>query len=299
MANKHNGNWLDHLARLSLIKLLVNPVTMMLVVTIVAIVLWNRYHERLQVPANRTITRNMLHLNESPAWIKSDISEAAIRDSRLDEVQLDRPDAIERVAASLAVQPWVKAVHRITKSASGIHAELQYRRPVAIVEIGEDHLVPVDDEAVVLDGQEFSEKEVSRYWRVSMPRPLTNGLATGRLWDDLRVSDAVLIATAWQDIPDKLGLFRIVNRSYPTRDRLRLRDYELWTRSGTIVVWGNPPGYEIAGEASAPQKIEAIRKFIQTQGPLEAITTRYLDVRQGVVTTSTSAAAREPVDFIR
>lgn len=303
MARRKRQTWLDRISDISIISLLFNPVTLMIFVSIFATLLWNKYSPRLDLNVNSTITQDRLHLNQPPAWIKTDISRIAIQESRLSEVKLNAPRAVELVAASLAVQPWVKSVRKVRKTSTGIHVELQYRRPMAFVEIGEQQLVPVDDEGVVLDPRDFANNNLASYWRVYLPQPITNGLATGRRWDDIRVTDSILIANAWNGSQVDSGLMHIVNRSQRTRDRIRLSYYELHSRGksgiATIVIWGNPPGYEVAGEASATEKIAAIREFIRERGPLDAQQNRHFDVRTGVVTASKAKLAADGLDFLK
>ena len=132
-----------------------------------------------------------------------------------------------------------------------------------------------------------------------MPAPITNGLLAGYTWDDMRVSDSVLIANAWNGKQAETGLMRIVNRSAPTRDRLRLQAYELWTLNGTIVIWGNPPGHEVAGEANAQQKIAAIHAYVEKRGSLEKLEKGIYDVRGGTLVRSSAHLASEDTGFVR
>ncbi|MCP4889872.1 MAG: hypothetical protein GY904_25105 [Planctomycetaceae bacterium] len=132
-----------------------------------------------------------------------------------------------------------------------------------------------------------------------MPTPITNGLLAGYPWDDVRVSDSVLIANAWNGKQTETGLMRIVNRSAPTRDRLRLQAYELWTLNGTIIIWGNSPGHEVKGEASAEQKIEAILTYVEQRGSLEKLEKGIYDVRGGTLVRSSAQLALEDAGFVR
>lgn len=290
---------LEKFSNVSIIGLVLNPVTMMILVSIVAMVLWNKYHSKMDLAADQKLQQSMIQTNPPPDWIKTDVSALAIKESRLNEVALSQPDAIERVVASFAVQPWVKRVDNAAKTVSGIQVQLTYRTPRAIVEIGRDQLVPIDDEAVVLDGRDFNRDDLMQYWRVSLNRHITSGLSTGRRWDDIRIADSVAIANAWANSINRVDLFRIVNRSTPTRDRLRLNDYELWTRRGTIVIWGNAPGLEKQGEASAAKKIEALVRFVQENGPLDAQNIKILDVRSGNVIPGNSKLAKGNADFVQ
>ncbi len=286
-------------ADLSLLQLLVNPVTLMMVVAIAAIPLWNRYQGQLDVPGGSPLSAEHLQLNERPPWIRTQVTETAIRDSRLNEITIRQPDSVDRVAAALAVQPWVKSVVDVRKTATGIFANVQWRQPLAIVEFADNLVIPVDNEAVVLEGDGLNASDTGELWRISVPQPLTTGLASGRVWADMRIQDAIAIAAAWQSRNRSTGLMRVVNRSYPTGDRVRLQPYELWTAGGAIVFWGNPPGHEVSGEASAEAKIAAVQRYIEENGSLDASRPLMLDVRDGTARQADATLAEQPTDFIK
>ncbi len=284
---------------ISLTGMLVNPVSLMVVVALAAIPFWNKYHRELDVEGYQRISVSRLFLNEQPHWIPGNIAETAVRESRLDEVTVEQADSVDRVAAALAVQPWIRSVQSIRKSAGGIFAEVIYRIPVCIVEFADETLVPVDEEAIVLEGIGLTPDDTLRFWRISIPNPTTVGLATGRLWDDLRIRDAVSIANHWRGRNEAVGLMRIVNRSFPTGDRLRLQPYELWTASGVVVFWGSAPGKELQGEATAESKITALEHYVRENGSLELTGMRYIDVRDGTIRKADPELADQSADFVR
>lgn len=284
---------------ISLNGFLVNPVSLMIVVALAAIPLWNRFNQKLDIDGNQPVGASRLHLNEQPHWIFESVAETAARESRLVEITIGQSDSLERVAAALAVQPWIRSVQSIRKTAEGIFAEVTWRIPVGIVEFADETLVPVDDEAIVLEGNGLTADDTLKFWRISIPNPMTVGLATGRVWDDLRVRDAVSIANHWQGRNKALGLMRIVNRSYPTGDRLRLQPYELWTASGLVVFWGSAPGSELTGEATAEIKISALEQFALEKGSLESSGMRFIDVRDGTIRKADPKLADQSTDFIR
>ena len=283
---------------ISLLQLAFNPATLMLIVTVAIAGLWNQLHPQLFPAGQATLSGDALQVSAPPPWIRTPVREVAIRDSRLNEVTLQQPDSVERVAAALAVQPWIKTIESIHKTSTGIRARVAWRKPVGIVEFSNDQLVPVDDESVVLEGEGLVMNDPLEYWRISVPGPLTNGLTSGRVWDDLRIQDAVRIVNFCEARQVDLGLIRVVNRSYPTADRIRLNPYELWTPGGTIVFWGNPPGHEAADEATAAEKFQALAEFVEDNGPLDSCPWPMLDVRQGTVRQAEPGLADASADFI-
>ena len=49
------------------------------------------------------------------------------------------------------------------------------------------------------------------------------------------------------------------------------------------MIWGNPPGQELANEASAAEKILAMEQYVEANGPFHQMTDRVVDVRSGSV----------------
>ncbi len=303
MARDEETGWPSRLLNVSYTALLFHPalliVCVMAAVVALAIALWNASHEKFAHGTDRHLSAELLDIGQVPAGIKSDVKTAAIRDSRLNEIKLSQPDAAQRVADAFAVQPWVKSVVRIRKSNRGIKIDLSYRTPVAIVEVPPQGIYAIDEESVLLDGEDFSRDEIARYWRISVPQPLTEALSYGRKWNDLRISDAAAIAGFLQTQRSASGLMRIVNYTSPTRDRLRLGPFELWTARGIRVIWGSAPGQELSDESPAATKISAILEFIKNHGPLDNQTTQCFDVRAGTMQPATPNVAHENKDFLR
>jgi hypothetical protein len=277
---------------------LFNPATMIALVAFLAIPLWNRFEPKIDPVVNRRIDSSRLKLTGQPPWISGNIVEAVIHENHLSDVRLGQPDCLERIAAALRVQPWIRSVVSIRKTAEAVLAEVLFREPVGLVEFHDNTLVPVDEEATVLEGGALVPGHAAKYWRISVREPRTEGLGTGLRWNDLRISDAVAIARAWGGRQHTIGLMRIVNSGFPTGDRLRLQPFELWTASGFVICWGSAPGHELQGEADAETRIRALLKFVQEKGPLEKCGLTSIDIRDGTVRPYEAKLAGENADFI-
>ena len=77
---------------------------------------------------------------------------------------LDRMLAV-KVARAFELNPWVARVKWVRKSYPGqVEVELEYRRPVAMVEVYTDDemgLFPIDSHAVLLDPRDYRREIVS------------------------------------------------------------------------------------------------------------------------------------------
>ena len=69
--------------------------------------------------------------------------------------------------------------------------------------------------------------------------------------------------------------------------------FELWPENGTKVVWGNAPGKEVVGEASAASKLEALVRFVSQHGSLEEMPDRRVDLRSGKIVITKDAHVAE------
>ena len=299
MADKNSGmsNWIDDL---SFKRLLLHPITLMLLATILTIsvgsMLWQQHRTGILKSQDYLLTPGKVELPEHPDWVPSDWTQVAFRDSRLNEISLLENDAAEKVSGALSVQPWIKQVNRVEKTRSNIIVDLSFRKPVAMVEVGNQSLIPVDDESVILDGTNFTAEHTRRVWRISIPLPTAGPTIGGQPWPDTRIEGAAAIAAAWDDSWQELGLLRVVNRSSPNLAKSpfeKLADYEIWTRNELPIIWGRPPGWEREGEATAAVKIAALQEFVKQNGGFGRVPSSVvLDIRTGSVMTKSMSLSR-------
>ncbi len=199
---------------------------------------------------------------------------------------LDRPlsitddDLAERIANAFKLHPWIAEVCQVRKyHPARIKVDLVYYRPVLMVQVP-GGLLPVDISGVLLPSTDFSPLEAGRYPRLVGIDTVPVG-PPGERWGDVRVVGAAAIAasfgTAWQ----RLGLERIVPAAMVSVGRQREETYDLFTTSGTRVVWGRAPTTDMPGEVPAEEKVARLVKYAAERGSLDATDGRpqELDVR--------------------
>jgi len=232
---------------------------------------WQRYSEELT--AHRTIRLDSKNLFAStqPPWIKSNVVDAAIRIGDLEDRSLLDPELVSQVRDAFAVQAWVSQVVEVRKSPQGVDVSLEFRKPVAMVEIeyqGESKFQPIDDQAVLLPGNEFAKLETWNYLKIAVLHPVMHGLIDGRVWPDPRIESAARIAAVFGDRWQELGVYRIqlypppLNAA-PNVSATPLFELHLINSDRVLcrrVLWGHAPGEEAPGEATAEAKIIAMQK---------------------------------------
>lgn len=233
-------------------------------------------HYRL-LPENITVT-------PQPGWIKANVKADVLRDGSLDEtLSILDDDLVQRIATAFAVHPWVADVKRVAKfSPPRVEVEVVYRRPVCMVEVP-GGLYPVDIEGVLLPSADFTRRGARDYPRLTGIHPTTEG-PVGTSWGDPRVAAAAELAAVLIDVWLPWGLRQIVpaeeSAAAAGRDAL---SFELHTRGGTRILWGEAPQSDADSRKAAVAKREALARYIEQHGSLDGPSgPQQLDIRGGV-----------------
>ncbi len=286
MSRRKKSGLLDWLADFSLHSLLLHPFSLFVLATAIVVIgaaaLWKQHREQIAAEQFQ-LTVEKIDVTEQPNWIKQDLRQVVYDGSRLNDWSLLDVEIVSKVRDAFAIDPWVEDVLRVEKTAAGIEVDIKYRKPVAMVEFGGKHLLPIDANGIVLDGSGFQIAEVKNYLRISVPDPVGGQIVTGQAWPDARVVEAANIAEILEDIWREAKLIRIVNLSPPTHDPSKVGKFELWSKNDVKLVWGQAPGKELANEVSAQKKIAAILEFVKQKGAFDKQDRGQLDVRQGEI----------------
>jgi hypothetical protein len=155
---------------------------------------------------------------------------------------------------------------------------LEYRRPVAVVEItsgGRPGLLFVDAEGVLLPSDDFAQNQAKNFLRIAAGHSTPAGVY-GAPWGDERVAGAARLAAALGDRWRDAALVRIEAVRAASGELI----YELRTAGETRVIWGASPGQESPREPSTQQKLAALANYLADKGPLDRTGgSRLIDLR--------------------
>jgi len=176
---------------------------------------------------------------------------------------------VEQVAQAFALHPWVAKVVRVEKRfPAQVNVDLEYRRPAIVVKIdapGEQGLLFLDEESVLLPSADFAPSQAKGYLRI-MAAGETPTSVYGTPWGSDRILGAARVAAAWGNRWQALGLYWVVAARQSGGELM----YELRTQDDQVrVVWGLAPGHESAEEVSVLQKIKALEQYVHDKGPLD------------------------------
>jgi hypothetical protein len=164
------------------------------------------------------------------------------------QYEADLPDRLDladtalscRLRNAFAQHPWVEEVERIeVRPGQPVHVRLRHRRGVLVVSVGQEVRV-VDRHGVLLP---------------HAAEPAGLPALRGKVVRGSGPTGTVCPEPAVQAAARTMGFL------LPQQERLQLAEVEyrrgeviLWTAGGSRICWGNPPGQETDGEASAVLK---------------------------------------------
>ena len=235
------------------------------------------------------LTDGRITISPLPEWITGDIRSEVIEHAGLQR-RLSVLDAtfMQIVEDAFVLHPWVETVDKITKSyPPGVHVELTYRRPVAVVEMASQHgvqFVPIDRYAVHLPANDVPEIRRRYLPRIGgiVARP-----PAGQQWADERVTGAAELAVELAQFWEEFHLVDILPSARPEiRGEHRFFVYNLISRGGTRIVWGPPPGANLPGEDDFQLKLSRLRQCVAEHGPLDSVRgPKVVDVRHKLAIT--------------
>ncbi len=152
--------------------------------------LWRKYGGGIVAGDEQYLVRvENLEVSPQPAWITSDVREEVYFDAGWEKQppSILETDLAVRVAQAFEQNTWVAKVGQVTKHhPSRVVVQLEYRRPVAMVEVdyqGEAGLLPVDGEGILLPPDNFTADEAVAFPRITVDYTGPQG-SIGTPWGD-------------------------------------------------------------------------------------------------------------------
>ena len=109
-----------------------------LILLVGLVMAWQRWGPGVIQDSRRLLIAENLTITPQPEWIdpETDVKAEAIRDGSLLRINLLDDQAAVQIARAFELHSWVRRVLRVQKQAPGnVMVELEYRRPVALVEV--------------------------------------------------------------------------------------------------------------------------------------------------------------------
>ncbi len=223
---------------------------------------WNRWGAQRLMRQFGQLRIEQIRIPPAPSYIRSDVLSRVFQDAGLDHISLLDQQSTAHIARAFETNPWVKKVDWVRKLPDGnVEVHLTYRRPVAVVPVSASRhpevqgpaRFAVDDEAVLLPSEEFDPVETDHYLHL-LVKDVYPASGIGSTFGDERVLLGARLAGVLADQRANLKLVAIEvveNGSTPPLLVLIRSDR-------SRVVWGSPPGAELAGEVPAIVKLQRL-----------------------------------------
>lgn len=249
------------------------------------IFLWKNNQSTIVNVDEYRLTPEKIALPEPPPWVGQD-PRSLIVGPEANKTILD-PELVEATAEQIKQMPFVDQVYSVSKSKAGLNIHIDYRVPVAVVEVNhrtmrienndpnfealKDLRLPIDRSGIIMPAELA---ELPNLPIISLPQPVDrlNSLTMWGDWPDQRVRDAATISRLFAHRPE-FGVFRVV--TFQEREtKTQTKPFELWGQSGEYgmrIIWGVQPDSQGGKEATAEQKLAAIEALIERAGPLAPV----------------------------
>jgi len=235
--------------------------------------LWGRFGGHILAGKDFQVTSQSMEVTPQPEWIRhSDVASESILSGSLEGLSSRQTDLTVRVAQAFTMHPWIRRVKHVSKRyPAKVFVELEYRQPVAMVEVPGGRL-PVDTEGVLLPTVDFTAEFANRFPRITAGETNPVSSIAGSQWGDERVHSAAKLAAFLLPYWQRLGLAKIVAYRGPRTVTTETPPYfVLLTKQGTNIIWGHAPTDERSGEPPAEQKLVRLTEFAQQRGSLDVL----------------------------
>ena len=279
---------LDWLGELSPRAILLHPAFLFLVGTVItmgsAIHLWQKYQSRIVDGQLYGLTAEQITIApEPPPWVEQNLSRV-LMDSLEGEPSLLDTDLVSKTVDQFQNVGYVQKVEGVRKSELGLQVDLVFRQPIAMVQLKNKQLLPVDRQGYIMRIP-ITPAQAQRFIRIRVRPPHVPNLQSWAKWPDPRIQQAAELSSFLAEDWQAMGMYHII--SHDQVGQPVSQPFQIWTANRAQVIWGSAPGNEKVGEASAAEKLAALREFVKRYGPIDKIPqlneTHQIDVRNGKV----------------
>ena len=247
---------------------------LLVTLTVVFWIAWGKWGPAITQGKKYKLDLEQITVSRPPEWIHVDVKSAVYRDGSLGELSILDSRLAVKVARAFELNPWVSRVKWVRKSYPGqVEVELEYRRPVAMVEVhnaDQMGLLPIDSQAILLEPRDFSENMAQRFLRIRADYRYPIG-AVGTMWEDKRIIEAAAVAEALLKVDwRQIGIHRIVAATADAGagDGNLPHEFYLLTPDDLKIHWGRAPGKERETEPPAVIKIQWLEELARVKGRL-------------------------------
>ena len=243
---------------------------------------WYFVKDKIRSKQEYRLSADKVVVSQPPDWIPDQFVEDVLRSSGLNQSGSLLDKALpQKLAEAFSAYPWVERVEQVVlRYPAGANVELVYRVPVALVEVPQRRVLPVDRSGIVLPPDYLSEANFdwkSKCWIVQGIQSMPLG-SFGTPWGDPLVHTAAQLAATLTDDSDNtavsLKLARIIiatTETIPSGTRIVCR---LKTAAGREIHWGT----FVSDDPTFESKKKKLWDLHERFGSLDSVPTHFLPI---------------------
>ncbi len=248
--------------------------------------LWSTWKTDLLHSEEYRLDPARFHLPRRPVWVPETLVHDVLLSAGLNRLESVLDAKLpEKLSAAFSLNPWVRKVRKVQiKYPAEVYVDLDYRRPVCLVQLPDDSgFYPVDSEGILLptdyftrgSPQEIAEKMSELLLVVGAPSSPIGSF--GDTWGESSVEKAAQLADLLGEDAKLWGIDTLRIITDPKANSLALSwevqppKYRLITGNGRTVEWGTydfAPGSPKVPSLKEEAKKEKLRKRILLFGSL-------------------------------
>jgi hypothetical protein len=246
-----------------------------------ALQFWGEVYGHVESQPEYRVAANDIEIPATPAWIHADVKAEAVRQGGLpSQLSILDPHLTQRLEQAFGLHAWVAHVDSVrTSYPAHIRVDLQYRRPIAMVEVY-GGLLPIDIDGVLLPTEDFSPQEAQVYPRICGVHSSPLG-PLGTRWDDPSVEAAAHLAEYLKSIWQTLSLHHLLVSLPQPESEVKDPQLAIVTRGGIAFRWGPATSVQTASPEIASQRIARLQQLARTFGSLDAVPPESRDLSGG------------------
>lgn len=216
-----------------------------------------------------SLKKENIYLTNQPQWLrKTSVLDEVFVGGSLSRLSLMDVKTTEILVRVFGAHPAIRKTHRVEKLAGGVAITVEYRMPVAMVQIryedeagkSKEGYLPVDQEGVLLDEANFLEMDIPQFIIIhASGAPVSTISVAGKSFGDPRIEEAAGLCGLLAPLKEKCKISQVLvyRSSKPGKARWDLEI--VTTDTGPKFVWGSGPGIEPSvGEPSTEMKLNQL-----------------------------------------
>ena len=228
---------------------------------------WNRFKPHVAANEAYHLTPTSLTITDQPEFLISNVKEEVFTEIQEQKMSLLDTNVLENIAQTLNEHRCVEGVYTVSKTQAGIIAEIEYRKPIAAVEVidnGKSALIPVSQTCFPIDTLDLKRETIESLPRVNLLGDSSGRILSGTKWELSYLAEALSVVKLLKE-KKLLQTVTRITMAKPVIAEIEEPEFVLQMVSGHRVFWGKAVASSKEKDPRSAALIEAIKQIQSMQ----------------------------------